>query len=124
VVELEGLIYMTDKRENENFHNGDISDLFRQRVLSGEKGGSMYFLDDLAKLEKEGVSLLSIKINASELATDRESTFCDFLKAFLEDRGKVSKEAIITGTKEQRDYLVAHGCANALNSGVKFEIVE
>lgn len=108
--------------ESENFRNGDITDLFRQRVLSGEQHGSIYFWDDLEKLEKEGVASVSIRINASELPVGRESTYCDFLKAFIEYRGKIRKEVVINGTKEQRDYLASNGCANALNSGVKFEI--
>lgn len=116
---------MTEKRENENQHSGDVSDLFRQRVLSGEKHGSIYFWDDLEKIEKEGASSLAIRINASELPAGRESVFCNFLKAFLEkDGGRIPKQVVISGTKEQREYLVSHGCANALNSGVQFEIIE
>jgi hypothetical protein len=112
-------------RENENLQSGDISDLFKQRVLSGEQYGSVYFWEDLRKLEKEGVSSLSIKIQASELPQGRESDICNFLKAFLEKSGTgLSKSVVITGTKAEHDYLVAHGCANALSSGVGFEIQE
>lgn len=110
--------------ENENPHSGDITDLFKQRILSGEQYGSIYFLENLRKLQKEGMTSQSIKINASDLPAGSESNICNFLKAFLQDNPEVSKQVVITGTQEQYDYLIAKGCANALASGVQFEKIE
>lgn len=112
-------------RENENLPTGDVSDLFKQRVLSGEKYGSIYFWEDLHKLEKEGAAVESIRIDATDLPVGRERVICNFLKAFLEkDLGRISKQVVITGTKEQYDHLITSGCSNALASGVKFEKVD
>src|SRR3989344_5299408 len=83
----------------------DITDLLRQRVLSGEQYGLIYFWQDYANLEDEGHPL-SIRISASEIPAGRESGICNFFKAFLEKNpGKVSKSVIITGTKQEFDHL-------------------
>lgn len=111
--------------ETENPQSGDISDLFRQRVLSGEQHGSIYFFDDLHNLEKEGLFSQSIRISAAELPKGRESDICNLLKAFIEkNRDRVSKQVVITGTQEQYERLIRSGCANALASGVQFEVLE
>ncbi len=80
---------------------------------------SIEFLDLLRAYRKKAVHLsISVPWSGSETMGIR-------LKAFLETRTELQKrEATIRGTKEQRQAAVSmSNMANALNSGVKWEVV-